>query len=167
MNTTKIMILSVAVLVMLSMILFLAQFLLNRGRAAPEDKKPGLATSIWLMTLFLSGIPLTSRTINVFSEAIDNIYKINPSDALSNIFKTGSLLTGIAILWLLIWYLLSNSLSMVVTQKKNARQEAEAGNYMFFIIRGIISIGFIICLLPAFEMILRTFMPHIDVPFYH
>ena len=167
MSTIKIMILSVAALIMLSMVLFMTQFLLCRVKAEPEDKTPGLATGIWFITLFVSGVLLINRTIVVFAEAIDTIYKTNPTDALLNIFKTGSLLTGITILWLLIWYFLSNSLSIAVTQKKNARQEAEAGNYVFFIIRGIISIGFLACLLPAFELILRTFIPNIDITFYH
>jgi hypothetical protein len=98
MKATKIMILSIAVLVILSMILFMAQLLLRKLKTA-DKRIPTMASGIWFISVFLSGALLTSKTVFVFSEAIDNIYKINPADSLFNIFKTGSVLTGITIVW--------------------------------------------------------------------
>lgn len=167
MKTTKIMILSVTVLLILSMILFITQLLLRKLKNNSVEKTATLASGTWFITLFLSGTFLTGRAVSVFAEAIDNIFKINPTDALLNIFKTGSLLTGLTIVWLLIWYFLSNTLSVTITGKKNPLFEAEANNYTYFLIRGTILTGFIICLLPAFELILRAFIPNIEIPFYH
>jgi hypothetical protein len=166
MKATKIMILSIAVLVILSMILFMAQLLLRKLKTA-DKRIPTMASGIWFISVFLSGALLTSKTVFVFSEAIDNIYKINPADSLFNIFKTGSVLTGITIVWLMVWYFLSNTLSVIITWKKNALQEAEVNNISFFLIRGATMAGFIACLLSVFELILRTFIPHVNVPFYH
>jgi hypothetical protein len=144
-----------------------AQLLLRKLKTVADGKASMQASGIWFITLFLSGALLASKTVSVFSEAIDNIYKINLADSLFNIFKTGSILTGVTLLWLMIWYFLSNTLSVIITGKTSALQEAEANNITFFLIRGATMAGFIACLLPAFELILRTFIPHVEVPFYH
>jgi hypothetical protein len=167
MNTSKIIILSTTVLVILSMILLVGQLLLPKLKTAASGKAPTCASGIWFITLFLSGAFLTSRTVPIFSEAIDNTYKINLAYSFFTIFKTGSMLIGISLSWLIIWYFLSNTLSVIITGKKNALQEAESNNTTFFLIRGAIMAGFTVCLLPVFELILRTFIPHINTPFYH
>lgn len=167
MNNPKIMILSAAALVMLSMLLFLARFLLRKIISKkPEGEAITLASGIWFSTFFLSGTILISKTIFVFIEVVDIFLKINPADAMLNDFKTGSFLSGLTMLWLTLWYFLTNTLTIIITGKRNTVEEAQVNNYIHFLIRGIIHLGFIICLLPAFEMMLRTFIPHIEVPFY-
>jgi hypothetical protein len=167
MNTSKILILSFTVLILLSMVLFIAQLLLRKAKTNSDEKISTQATGTWFITLFLSGALLTGKTISVFAEAIDNVIKINQPDPLLTIFKMGSILAGFTIVWLMSWYYLSNKLSVIITGKRNVYQEVQAGNYIFFLIRGSILIGFIFCLLPVFELLIRTFIPHVEVPFYH
>ena len=167
MSNLKIIILSVAVLIMLSMLLLVAQFILRKLKNAKETTGADLSSGVWLMGLLLPGVLLISRTIAVFAEAIDIHYKTDSTHALLNNFKTGSLLTGLTLVWLMVWYYVSNTLSMIITGKRNVNREAETGNYVYFLIRAAVLTGFIFCLLPVFEAILNVFIPHIEMPFYH
>lgn len=168
MNTLKIIILTVATLVTLAIIVMVIQVLLRRAKnKISEDEKIKLSFGIWFMTLFLSGSLITAKAISVFAEVIDNIYKTNPAKAILESFKTGSLFIGLSIVWLLLWYFIVNTLSVLILGKRNETIEVDIDNYTFFLVRGIMLIGFTICLLPVFEIILRAFIPSVNIPFYH
>lgn len=149
------------------MLLLMAQFMLRKLKNGEEDTRASLSSCIWLINLLLPGVILTCRTTLIFAETIDIHYKIDPTNALLDNFKTGSLLIGLTLVWLIIWYNLSNILSGIITGKRNAIQEAETGNYPYFLVRGAVLTGFIFCLLPVFEAILGVFIPRVEIPFYH
>ncbi|ANH83101.1 hypothetical protein A8C56_20845 [Niabella ginsenosidivorans] len=168
METAKAITLSIAIIIALAIILMSIQLLLRKAKNRDsEDGKTEPAFGVWFATLFLSGAFIIAKEVAVFAEAVDNIYKINSATALFECFKTGSLFTGLSIVWLLLWYFIANMLFVMVTGKRNGAKEVAAGNFMFFLVRGMVLIGFIICLLPVFEMILRVFVPAVPVPFYH
>jgi hypothetical protein len=168
MNTSKTIILTIAVLVALAILIMTLQLLSRKTKNKnSEDGKLKLAFGLWFATLFLSGSLLMSRVISVFSETIDNIYKISPANSLFENFKMGSLFIGLGIVWLLLWYFIVNILSIIVMGKRNEVKEIETDNYSYFLVKGTLLIGFTSCLLPVFEIILRAFMPNIQIPFYH
>lgn len=168
METAKAITLSTAMVVTLAIVLMIIQLLLRKAKSSDaEDGKIQLSFGIWFITLFLSASFIVARMIAVFSEAVDNIYKINPSRAVWESFKTGALFTGLSIVWLLLWYFISNMLLILNTGKRSEANEVAADNYVFFLVRGAILIGFTICLLPVFEIILRAFVPGVRVLFYH
>jgi hypothetical protein len=168
MNTSKTIILVIATFVALAILIMIIQLLLRKVQNKnSEAGKTKLSYGIWFAGLFLSGSLIIANTISFFAEAVDNIYKIYPSNAGIESFKTGSLFIGLSIGWLILWYFIVNILSILVIGKRNEVKEVETDNYSFFLVRGIILIGFAICLLPIFAIILRALMPSVQTPFYH
>ncbi|SDC80165.1 hypothetical protein [Niabella drilacis] len=168
METVKTITLSTAIVVAFAIVLMIIQLILRKAKSKiDEDGKIQRSFCIWFVTLLLSGTFIIAKMVAVFSEAVDNIYKINPSGAVLESFKTGALFTGLSIVWLLLWYFIANILSVLNTGKRNEANEVAADNYVFFLIRGMVLIGLSICLLPVFEIILRAFLPGVQVLFYH
>lgn len=168
MNTSKTAILTIAVLISLAILILILQLFSRRPKSKnSEDGKLKLSYGLWFATLFLSGSLIMAKVIAVFSETIANVYKINPSNRIFESFKMGSLFIGLGIAWLLLWYFIVNILSIIVMGKRNEMKEIETDNYAYFLVRGVLLIGFTICLLPVFEIIIRAFMPSVQIPFYH
>jgi hypothetical protein len=168
MNTSKTFILTIAVLIALAILIMILQLLFRKVKNKnSEEGKLKLSYGVWFATLFLSGSLIMAKVISIFSETIDNIYKISTANNLLESFKMGSLFIGLGIVWLLLWYFIVNILSILVVGKRNEVKEIETDNFSYFIVRGILLIGFTVCLLPVFENILRAFMPNVQIPFYH
>ncbi|MBS1750379.1 MAG: hypothetical protein JST63_10785 [Bacteroidetes bacterium] len=168
MNTSKTVILTIAILIALVILIMTIQLLSRKTKNKnSEDGKLKLSYGIWFITFFLSGSLVMSKVVFVLNESIDNIYKTIPTKSLFESFKMGSLFIGLGIVWLLLWYFILNILSVLIMGKRNYVKEIETNNYSYFLVKGIILIGFTICLLPVFEIILREFMPNIQIPFYH
>jgi hypothetical protein len=168
MTISKIIILSIGVLISLATIIMMPKLLFRKIRNKnSEEGKLKLSYGIWFATLFLSGSLIMGKGIFIFNEAIDNIYKTSLSVSLLELLKKGSLFIGLGIIWLMIWYYIINILSIIIMGKRDEVKEIEIDNCSYFLVRGILLIGFIICLLPVFEIILRTFMPSVQIPFYH
>lgn len=168
MNTTKTIILCIAAFIALTIIILIIQVLFRKVKNKnTEDGRIKLSIGIWFASLFLSGSFITVKAIYIFSEAVDNIFKINPAKAVFESFKTGSLFIGLSIVYFLFLYLMVNTLSILIIEKRNDTNEINNNNYSYFLIKGILLIGFTICILPVFEIILRALIPSIQIPFYH
>jgi len=168
MEPTKAIILSIATLLALAIIIMFMQFLSRKAKNRnQEDGKMKLSFSLWFISFFFSGSLIVTKTITVYAEAVDYLLKIYPTKSWFESFKSGSLFIGLAIGWLLLWYFVSNRLSAFITGKRNPVHEVEANNYTFFLVRGILLIGITICLLPTFEIVVRAFVPGVQLPFYH
>jgi hypothetical protein len=123
--------------------------------------------SIWIATIFLSGSLIMYKAISILNEAIDNINKLPTINILKEITKTAILFVGMGGIWLIVLIGISNTLTSLLTSKRNVVLEMESDNKGFFIIRGMIIIGSSIILLPAQEELLRLFIPAFQLPFYH
>ena len=168
MNTSKTLLLTIAALVVLLIMLLAIQLLLrNIKNKNTKDGKFKLSFGILFTTLFLAASINASKTINLFAEAIDNIYKTNAQSIVGASAKTGSLFIGVTALWFISWYFIVNMVAVTITGKRSAEKEMDADNYSFFLIRGILLIGFTLCLLPILEIVLRSFMPSVQLPFFH
>jgi hypothetical protein len=168
MNTNKTLILTLAGIIAIAITLLIIQLLTKKvqQKSALEGRFK-ISYGIWFCTLFIAASITMQKAIFILNEALDNIYKLNPTGQFANILKTASLLLGFGAVWLLIWYLVTNILSIVIVGKRLDGNEMEADNYTYFLIKGILLIGFILILSPIFDEVLRAFIPNIQMPFYH
>lgn len=168
MNTSKTIALTIAGLIAIAIVLLIIQLLLKKLKQKSElNSKLKLSYGIWFATLFIAAVLVTVKSITVLSEAIDNIYKMNPTNAIIETAKAASLFIGLSAVWFLVWYFIANLLSILITGNRKEVNEMEADNYAYFLIKGVLIIGFILCLSPIFETLLRAFMPSVQLPFYH
>ena len=168
MNTSKTIALIIAGLIAIAIVLLIIQLLLKKLKQKSElDGKLKLSYGIWFATLFIAAVLVTVKTMTILSEAIDNIYKMNATNAIVETSKAASLFIGLSAVWFLVWYFIANLLSTLITGNRNEVNEMEADNYAYFLIKGVLIIGFILCLSPIFETLLRAFMPSVQLPFYH
>ena len=77
------------------------------------------------------------------------------------------LLSGLGVVWFVVWFYIANLLAVIIVGKRIDSNEMEADNRSYFLIKGFLVIGFMLCLLPIFETLLRVFMPSVEIPFYH
>jgi hypothetical protein len=85
---------------------------------------------------------------------------------LIEIAKTSVLFIGLTNTWLIIWYYITKALSVLFTGKRNEVNEIESNNYVYFVSKGVVFIGFVYSLMPVFEDVLRIFFPIIEIPYY-
>lgn len=142
--------------------------LLNKKSKAKAEKEGAfvLAYGIWYSALIISSTILIFKTLTVNNVAIETISGMAKEMSYENIFKTSVILWGINFCWLLIGVYLNKVFSNIFFGKRTNKYEIENNNYVYFLMRGVLLIGFIYILLPVFELTLRFFLPSIDVPFY-
>ena len=168
MNTSKTIALTIAGLVAIAIVLLIIQLLLKKLKPKSEiDGRLKLSYGIWFVTLFIAASIVNSKTISVLSEAIDNIYKMNIPNMLGESAKATSLFIGLGVVWFVVWFYIANLLAVIIVGKRIDSNEMESDNRSYFLIKGFLVIGFMLCLLPIFETLLRVFMPSIEIPFYH
>jgi len=168
MNTSKTIALTTSAVIAIAIMLFIIQLLVRKLKLKSEqDGKLKTSYGVWFACLSIEALIVTGETINLLSTAFDNIYKNISNNLLGQLVKTGSLFIGLCALWFLLWYFIGNLLSVTIVGKRKNENEIEANNVSYFLIKGILIIGFIFCLSPVFEIILRNFIPSIQIPFYH
>lgn len=168
MNTSKTIVLTICATITLAISLMVIQLLLRKVKNKAElDGKLKLSYSVWFIMLFIAIIINAVKTISLLSEALDNIYKSNSTNLAWEVTKISSLFIGLSIAWFLVWYLVANFISITIIGKRKMAYEIESNNTTYFLLKGAIVIGFIICLAPVCETILRVFMPSVQLPFYH
>lgn len=168
MNTSKTISLTIAGLVAIAILLLVIKILVRKMKYKSEvDGRFRTSHGIWFASLFISASLLIAKAISILSESVDNILKMNITNPISEIFKASSIFIGLTAFWFVIWYLAANMLSPVVTGKRAGSVEMEIDNFVYFLIKGVIIIGFTISLLPIFESLLRVFIPATQLPFYH
>ena len=143
------------------------QLLIRKEKSKSESEgKILLAYGILFSSWVISFSMLNFKTISVLNEFTDTIYKINSGNALLEIVETSVLFIGLTNTWLILWYFITKALSLLFTGKRNDANETESNNYVYFILKGIVFIGFVYTLMPVFENILRAFFPNIEIPYY-
>ncbi len=168
MNTSKTITLTVSAIIAIAIMLLIIQLLLRKLKAKSEQEgRLKNSYGVWFATLFIAASITTGKAINMLSEAIDNIYKSFATNIIGEVAKTASLFIGLSAVWLIIWYFVANLLSVTIVGKRSDQYEIEIDNVSYFLIKGVLLIGFIFCLLPIFEILLRSFMPNVQIPFYH
>lgn len=168
MYTSKTIILTFSGIISIAIMLLIIQILLKKIKSKTEDDgRLKKSFGIWFTSLFLASSFTSTTAIIILIEAIDYIYKNEVSNIIGEVAKTVSLFIGLSAAWFLIWYFVASLLSVTILGKRKDQNEMDTDNVSYFLIKGALVIGFTICLLPVFEIILRTFMPNVEIPFYH
>lgn len=167
MDTTKIITLTVIGIIAIAISLTITQLFLRKAKSKLEnEEKINLAYGILFLGWVISFSLLNVKSISIMSEYVDTIYKTNSANHLADISKTSVLFIGLTNFWLILWYLVTKAFSILIAGKRTDVNEIENNHYTYFLMKGVVFIGFVYCLMPVFEMLLRTFLPTIEIPYY-
>jgi hypothetical protein len=167
MDITKTITLTSVGIIAFAISLTVTQLFIRKEKSKSEsDGKILLAYGILFSSWVISFSMLNFKTLSVLNEFTDTIYKVNTENPLLEIVKTSVLFIGLTNTWLILWYFITKALSLLFTGKRNDANEIESNNYVYFILKGIVFIGFVYTLMPVFESVLRAFFPNIEIPYY-
>lgn len=167
MDTTKIITLTVIGIIAIAISLTITQLFLRKAKSKLEnEEKINLAYGILFLGWVISFSLLNVKSISIMSEYVDTLYKTNSANHLAEISKTSVLFIGLTNFWLILWYLITKAFSILIAGKRTDVNEIENNHYTYFLMKGVVFIGFVYCLMPVFEMLLRTFLPTIEIPYY-
>lgn len=168
MNTSKAITLTIICILAIIIMLLVIQLILRKLKSKSEyEGRLKNSYGVWFATLFVAATITIAKTIAILTEAIDNIYKNFTTNIIGEVAKMTSLFIGLSAFWFIFWYFIANILAITILGNRKDQNEIEMDNVSYFLIKGILIISFILCLSPAFEIILRAFMPSIQTPFYH
>lgn len=167
MDITKTITLTSVGIIAFAISLTISQLLIRKEKSKSEREGKillayGFLFSSWVICFSL----LNFKTLSILNEIVDTVYKVNTLNPLIEIIKTSILFIGLTNTWLILWYYTTKTFSVLFTGKRNDVNEVESDNYVYFVLKGIVFIGFVYSLMPIFEMILRTFFPNIELPYY-
>lgn len=167
MNNVKVLIsLTITGIAISAIAITLVKFLLKKSKTN-EEKTFTLSYSIWATSLLVAFSILNTKSLVIFSEALDVIYKINVTNPFTEITRTAVIFIAISCAWFWISYILNNYIITLLIGKRVNSNEMDNNNWSYFLMKGISLICFNSCLLIVFGNLLRTFLPHINTPFYH
>lgn len=167
MDITKTITLTSVGIIAFAISLTVTQLLIRKEKSKSESEgKILLAYGILFSSWVISFSMLNFKTLSILNEFADTIYKVNSGNPLLEIIKTSVLFIGLTNTWLILWYFITKALSLLFTGKRNDVNEIANNNYVYFILKGIVFIGFVYTLMPIFESVLRAFFPNIEIPYY-
>lgn len=165
MNTSQTITLFASGLISIALLLFALQMKFSKSTKNNEDGKLKISFSIWAGTIFLASSITLEKMLSILTDAI-NIYKGFDSPIISTL-KTTSIFVGLSAIWIVILIFIINFLSNLIFENRKEKQEMENDNYSYFILKSLMLLGSTFALLPAFESLLKIFLPIIQTPFYH
>ena len=165
MNISQALTLFVTGLISIALLLFAMQIKFKKLSKNNEDGKLKTSFSIWAGAIFISSSLMLSKMLTILNDAL-NIYKSFDSPIISAL-KTSSIYVGLSAIWIVLLVFIINILSNLIFEDRKEKQEMENDNYAYFILKSLMLIGSILTLLPAFESLLKIFLPIIQTPFYH
>jgi hypothetical protein len=152
-------------LLSIALLLFAMRIKFTKTSKNNEDGKLKKSFSIWAGAIFLSTSLILSKMIATLNDAI-NIYKSFESPIIS-VLKTSSIFMGFSAIWIVILIFIINILLNLIFEDRKEKQEMENDSYSYFILKSLMLLGTTLALLPAFESLLKIFLPIIQTPFYH
>jgi hypothetical protein len=165
MNITQTLTLFLTGLISIALLLFAMQIKFTKLSKNNEDGKLKISFSIWTGAIFLASSLMLSKMLTTLNDAL-NIYKSFDSPIISAL-KTSSIYVGLSAIWIVLLVFIINILSNLIFEDRKEKQEMENDNYAYFILKSLMLIGSTLALLPAFESLLKIFLPIIQTPFYH
>lgn len=168
MNTLKLIAISCSIILILILLFGICYLLTKKFKARINtDGKVKLSFSIWFGAIFLAGANIVNLTLNMVFEIIDNLIKIQSNDFSLELIKGIFSVIGVGFVWFLLWFFVVKFLTKFLPFELNEIEEMEEDNYGYFIIKGVIFLSIIFSLSPVLSLLLRTFIPNIQIPFYH
>ncbi len=165
MNISQTLTLFITGLISIALLLFALQIKFTKLSQNNEDGKLKTSFSIWAGAIFLASSLMLSKMLTTLNDAL-NIYKSFDSPIISAL-KTSSMYVGLSAIWIVVLVFIINILSNLIFEDRKEKQEMENDNYNYFILKSLMLIGSTLALLPAFESLLKIFLPIIQTPFYH
>jgi len=167
MDLTKTITLTSVGIIAFAISLIVTQLLIRKEKSKSEIEGKillsyGILFSSWVISFSL----LNFKTLSILNELADTIYKLNTIDPVLEIAKTSVMFIGLTNTWLILWYFIAKALSVLFIGNRMEVYEIENNNYVYFVLRGIVFIGFVYSLLPVFDLVLRAFLPNIEIPYY-
>lgn len=153
----------------LSFVIFLTStqlFFRKEKNASEAEGKFVLAYGLLFLSWIFSFAILNYKTLYVLVEFSDTLYKVKRVSPETDLLTTGFLFIGISVFWMFFCYLIANTLSFLSFGRRTSLNEIKSDNYVYFIIKGSVFVGLTSTLLPIYELILRMFLPEIEIPFY-
>ena len=148
--------------------LLIIQFFVKKLRIkATSSNTINISFGIWFGSLLLSFAILLSKALSVMNDAIDVLIGFPKEGLYFEIFKAGSIFIVLAFIWFVVSYYIIKIFSRLIFSSSIDEIEMEQNNSSYFLIKGILFIGFILVLLPIFETLLRGFIVTISTPIYH
>ena len=167
MDSKKIITLTIIGIIAIAISLTITQLFIRKEKLNSEaEGKVRTSYAILFSTWIIAFTLLNLKSLTILSEAIDLINKTNMKNPILEISKSSILFIGLTNIWLIIWYMIASVFSTIFIGKRISAKEIENNNFPYFIMKGILSLSFIWLLMPIFEMLLRTFLPSIEIPFY-
>lgn len=167
MDLTKTITLTSVGIITFAISLTVTQLFIRKEKSKSENEgKILLAYGILFSGWVISFSMLNFKMLSVLNEFADTIYTVNSGNPILEIVKTSVLFIGLSNTWLILWYFITKSLSLLFTGKRNDATEIESNNYVYFILKSIVFISFVYTLMPVFESVLRAFFPNIEIPYY-
>lgn len=139
----------------------------SAGKRSLDESNIKFSYAIMLGTWLIPYSLLNLKALSIINEYLDMMLKIGNPNTNFEIVKTSTIYIGLTGLWLILWYYISLFLSRLFLEKRKAIMELENDNHTFFVIRGLLFLTVIYTIMPIFEIILRTFYPNIEIPFYN
>lgn len=152
-------------IVSFALLLFAMQIKFRKISKNNTEGKLKFSFSIWAGALYLSSSFMLAKMLSLLNDAL-TIYISFNSDIWAY-FKTISIFIGLTIASIIALNFLINVLSFLIFEDRKEIKEMENDNISYFILKSILIIGSTIALLPAFESLLKLFLPIIQTPFYH
>lgn len=168
MNSLKLITISCTIVISFILLLLITYILTKSFKSKiNSDGKLKISFGIWYGAIFLSGADIISNLINLVSEIIDNLIKIQPSKFYVELAKAISLTMGVSFIWFLLWFFVVKFLTKIIPLKLDENEEMEDDNFSYFIIKGIMLLSIIFSLSSVLSLFLRTLIPNVEIPFYH
>lgn len=167
METTKIISLTIVGIVYTSISITITQFFLRKEKVKSGiDENQNISFVILFATWILGFSILNIKSINILSEFLDLI-EINGFDSNFYLFvRTTSLFLGLSLVWFSIASFVTNLFLSLVISKRKLLLEMESNNIAYFLLKSVVFFGFLLILLVPYELLLRVFLPIIEMPFY-
>lgn len=168
MNTTKVITLALIAIISLAISLLTTQVVFKKIKATSESQeKFNLAFGVFFTSWVISFSILNQKIVVILNEFIDLVYKTSSTGQLITIVKSSILFIGLSNFWMIVSFMLTRAISILFAGKRSLINEIENNHYVYFFMYGFVYVSFVYCSIPVFEIILRIFLPNIEMPFYH
>ncbi len=165
MNISQTLTLFITGLISIALLLLALQIKFSKISQNGDDGKLKSSFSIWVGAIFIASSLMISKMLTNLNDAL-NIYKSFDSSIISTL-KTSSIFLGLSAIWMVILIFIIKILSTLIFEDRKEKQEMENDNYSYFILKSLLLVGSTFALIPAFENLLKLFLPIIQTPFYH
>ena len=168
MDTTKSIALLTFSIIAIAISMLIIKWLTNKLKSKSNpDHTLNISLNIWIGFLVLAYFIILGKSLVLLNEGVDIILNSAITNILWKIVQTSSIFWGLTLVWFFVWHFISGYLTLLLLNTKSDSIEVDRNNWSYFLTRGIILAGSVFVVTPVFEILLRIFIPAIEIPFYH